>query len=176
MERIAMSQTERDDLDWLKRVEAGSMTQREAAEKNRRSSAPGSALALFPPANHDRTCPTAPVRRIQFVAVSKHARLRSFAPCSSTIPRRSSIRATSLFRRESRAVWLTVPQQRSARTYHEGRPPTSIRGTFYLAGSRNFLFGSDIKGRALISRQLFGQRHADGGCVTAPEVVSDFRS
>src|SRR4051812_2383695 len=33
MERIAMSQSERDDLDWLKRVEAGSMTQREAAEK-----------------------------------------------------------------------------------------------------------------------------------------------
>lgn len=28
-----MSQEERDDLDWLKRVEAGSMTQREAAEK-----------------------------------------------------------------------------------------------------------------------------------------------
>jgi len=33
MERIAMSQEERDDLHWLKRVEAGSMTQREAAEK-----------------------------------------------------------------------------------------------------------------------------------------------
>jgi transposase len=33
MERIAMSQGERDDLHWLKRVEAGSMTQREAAEK-----------------------------------------------------------------------------------------------------------------------------------------------
>jgi transposase len=33
MERIAMSQDERDDLHWLKRVEAGSMTQREAAEK-----------------------------------------------------------------------------------------------------------------------------------------------
>src|ERR1022692_81834 len=33
MERIAMSQKERDDLHWLKRVEAGSMTQREAAEK-----------------------------------------------------------------------------------------------------------------------------------------------
>jgi len=32
MERIAMSQSERDDLHWLKRVEAGSMTQREAAE------------------------------------------------------------------------------------------------------------------------------------------------
>jgi transposase len=33
MERIAMSQDERDALHWLKRVEAGSMTQREAAEK-----------------------------------------------------------------------------------------------------------------------------------------------
>jgi len=33
MERIAMSQSERDDLHWLKRVEAGSMTQRDAAEK-----------------------------------------------------------------------------------------------------------------------------------------------
>jgi transposase len=33
MERMAMSQEERDDLHWLKRVEAGSMTQREAADK-----------------------------------------------------------------------------------------------------------------------------------------------
>ena len=33
MERIAMSQEERDDLDWLKRVKAGSITQREAARK-----------------------------------------------------------------------------------------------------------------------------------------------
>jgi transposase len=33
MGRIAMSQDERDDLHWLKRVEAGGMTQREAAEK-----------------------------------------------------------------------------------------------------------------------------------------------
>ena len=33
MERIAMSQEERDDLHWQKRVGAGSMTQREAAEK-----------------------------------------------------------------------------------------------------------------------------------------------
>ena len=33
MERIAMSQSERDGLHWLKRVEAHSMTQREAAEK-----------------------------------------------------------------------------------------------------------------------------------------------
>ena len=33
MERIAMSQGERDDLHWLKRVEAGSITQCQAAEK-----------------------------------------------------------------------------------------------------------------------------------------------
>jgi transposase len=33
MERIAMSQKERDDLDWLKRVQAGTITQREAAVK-----------------------------------------------------------------------------------------------------------------------------------------------
>jgi len=33
MERIAMSQEERDVLDWLKRAKAGNMTQREAAEK-----------------------------------------------------------------------------------------------------------------------------------------------
>jgi transposase len=33
MERIAMSQEERDCLDWLKRVKTGSMSQREAAEK-----------------------------------------------------------------------------------------------------------------------------------------------
>jgi transposase len=33
MERIAMSQEERDWLDWLKRAKDGSMTQREAAEK-----------------------------------------------------------------------------------------------------------------------------------------------
>jgi DNA-binding transcriptional regulator PaaX len=30
MERIAMSQQERDELDWLKRVRDGSITQREA--------------------------------------------------------------------------------------------------------------------------------------------------
>jgi hypothetical protein len=33
MERIAMSQEERDELDWLKRVQSGSITQREAARK-----------------------------------------------------------------------------------------------------------------------------------------------
>jgi transposase len=33
MERIAMSQKERDELDWLKRAQDGSITQREAAEK-----------------------------------------------------------------------------------------------------------------------------------------------
>src|SRR5215472_3024510 len=33
MERIAMSQRERDWLDWLKRARDGKMTQREAAER-----------------------------------------------------------------------------------------------------------------------------------------------
>src|SRR6266700_7590058 len=33
MERIAMSQEERDYLDWLRRAKAGSISQREAAEK-----------------------------------------------------------------------------------------------------------------------------------------------
>ena len=33
MERIAMSQKERDGLDWLKRIRAGTITQKEAAEK-----------------------------------------------------------------------------------------------------------------------------------------------
>src|SRR3984893_4219462 len=33
MERIAMSQEERDELDWLKGVKEGSITQREAAQK-----------------------------------------------------------------------------------------------------------------------------------------------
>ena len=33
MERIAMSQEERDELDWLKRAKDGSISQREAAQK-----------------------------------------------------------------------------------------------------------------------------------------------
>jgi DNA-binding Lrp family transcriptional regulator len=33
MERIAMSQEERDCLDWLKRARDGRMTQREAADQ-----------------------------------------------------------------------------------------------------------------------------------------------
>ena len=32
----------------------------------------------------------------------------------------------------------------AVRTYHEGCRPTLKTGTFYLAGNRNFLFGSDI--------------------------------
>src|SRR5689334_5077998 len=32
---------------------------------------------------------------------------------------------------------------KAVRTYHEGCSPTFKTGTFYLAGSRNFLFGSD---------------------------------
>ena len=33
MERVAMSQAERDELDWLKRVKSGNITQREGARK-----------------------------------------------------------------------------------------------------------------------------------------------
>src|ERR1017187_1569617 len=33
MERIAMSQQDRDELDWLKRAKDGSISQREAAQK-----------------------------------------------------------------------------------------------------------------------------------------------
>ena len=33
MERIAMSQEERDELDWLKRAKDGRISQREAAER-----------------------------------------------------------------------------------------------------------------------------------------------
>jgi hypothetical protein len=33
MERIAMSQQERDELDWLRRAQEGSISQREAAQK-----------------------------------------------------------------------------------------------------------------------------------------------
>ena len=36
---------------------------------------------------------------------------------------------------------------RLMRRYHEGRRTTPIRGTFYLAGSRNFLYGSNISTR-----------------------------
>ena len=36
MERIAMSQEERDELEWLKRAKAGSVTQREAAGEDGR--------------------------------------------------------------------------------------------------------------------------------------------
>ena len=32
----------------------------------------------------------------------------------------------------------------AVRTYHEGAGPALKTGTFYLAGKRNFLFGSDI--------------------------------
>ena len=32
----------------------------------------------------------------------------------------------------------------AVRPYHVGRKPTLKTGTFYLAGNRNFLFGSDI--------------------------------
>ena len=36
----------------------------------------------------------------------------------------------------------------AVRTYHEGLKPTRKTGTFYLAGNRNFLLGSDTSGVA----------------------------
>ena len=36
----------------------------------------------------------------------------------------------------------------AVRTYHEGFKPTRKTGTFYLAGNRNFLFGSDRRTRS----------------------------
>jgi len=38
------------------------------------------------------------------------------------------------------------------RTYHEGLKPTLKTGTFYLAGNRNFLLGSDTTLRHFILR------------------------
>jgi hypothetical protein len=43
------------------------------------------------------------------------------------------------------------------RTYHEGRRTTPTRGTFYLAGSRNFLFGSNTVARAVLKKPFVGK-------------------
>ena len=40
----------------------------------------------------------------------------------------------------------------AVRTYHEGLKPTRRTGTLYLAGNRNFLFGSDSRGLSRRSR------------------------
>ena len=42
----------------------------------------------------------------------------------------------------------------AVRTYHEGRPPTLKSGTFYLAGNRNFLFGSDTAPTCSVRREI----------------------
>ena len=39
----------------------------------------------------------------------------------------------------------------AVRTYHEGFLPTLKIGTFYLAGNRNFLFGSDTSLQAAVA-------------------------
>src|SRR5664279_4226278 len=49
----------------------------------------------------------------------------------------------------------------AVRTYHEGLKPTRRTGTFYLAGNRNFLFGSDTE---------------DHDCTTSPDVRSNSSS
>src|SRR6266851_7405940 len=53
------------------------------------------------------------------------------------------------------------------RTYHEGRQPALKTGTFYLAGNRNFLFGSDTvpncEPSGLFTAQEVRGRAADAG-------------
>jgi hypothetical protein len=70
------------------------------------------------------------------LALRKHSRVlrhrRAFADCFGANPVASA---------------LGDPARRdpgeAMRTYHEGRTPALKTGTFYLAGNRNFLFGSD---------------------------------
>jgi len=57
---------------------------------------------------------------------------RAFADCFGANPV-----ASALGNRPRRDPGAAV------RTYHEGPEPTLKTGTFYLAGNRNFLFGSD---------------------------------
>src|ERR1700687_6194462 len=57
---------------------------------------------------------------------------RAFADCFGANPVASALGNRS--RRDPGAA---------VRTYHEGLKPTLKTGTFYLAGNRNFLFGSD---------------------------------
>ena len=44
----------------------------------------------------------------------------------------------------------------AVRTYHEGLKPARKRGTFYLAGDRNFLLGSDRHGPLMGARRRSG--------------------
>jgi hypothetical protein len=59
---------------------------------------------------------------------------RAFADCFGANPV-----ASALGNRTRRDPGTAV------RTYHEGLKPTLKTGTFYLAGNRNFLLGSDTK-------------------------------
>ena len=71
------------------------------------------------------------------LALRKHSRVlrhrRASADCFGANPV-----ASALGNRPRRDPGAAV------RTYHEGLKPTLKTGTFYLAGNRNFLFGSDI--------------------------------
>ena len=60
---------------------------------------------------------------------------RAFADCFGANPV-----ASALGNRAKRDPGTAV------RTYHGGPKPTFKTGTFYLAGNRNFLFGSDTPG------------------------------
>src|SRR5262252_9248700 len=70
------------------------------------------------------------------LALRKHSRVlrhrRAFADCFGANPVASAL--GNLARRD--------PNE-AVRIYHEGQQPILKTGTFYLAGKRNFLFGSD---------------------------------
>jgi len=72
------------------------------------------------------------------LALRKHSRVlrhrRAFADCFGANPV-----ASALGNHAGRDPGLAV------RTYHEGFLQTLKTGTFYLAGNRNFLFGSDTR-------------------------------
>ena len=74
------------------------------------------------------------------LALRKHSRVlrhrRASADCFGANPV-----ASALGNRPRRDPGAAV------RTYHEGLKPTLKTGTFYLAGNRNFLFGSDTNVR-----------------------------
>ena len=71
------------------------------------------------------------------LALRKYSRVlrhrRAFADCFGANPV-----ASALGNRPRRDPGAAV------RTYHEGPKPTLKTGTFYLAGNRNFLLGSDM--------------------------------
>jgi hypothetical protein len=88
-------------------------------------------------------------------------RIPSYAVIVSCLP----VQANPRLRANSVASALGNRTRRdpgtAVRTYHEGLKPTRRTGTFYLAGNRNFLFGSDTE---------------DHDCTTSPDGRSNSSS